>query len=345
MHYRSWIVATLFAALLCAGLQGRVLADDDLQSSQLPIAPIASDQAISEGFSPYPAPDARPVFRPPVPTPIGPSFQWSQTENYLILGTDRRPNWSSWRTDTIMVMGLDRERGRAAVLSIPRDLYVDIPNYGWQRINMADYIGENVLPVEGGGPALVSQVLSNTLGISTDHYVRIEMNGFRSFVDAVGGVTVSLDCPFYEPIYNLDTESWDYFTLPAGDVRLDGDDAYWFVRLRYRESDIGRSKRQRQFLWAMRDQMLNANLIFRFPELWSAFRQMFGTDLSLLQMVEVIRAGLVLEPSSVRAAGISLGDLQNYTTPGGAAVLVIADPGRVRRVVDGIWDAPAMVDA
>ena len=285
-----------------------------------------------------------------VPAPFvwtapGPSFAWSETDNFLVLGTDRVGSGGSWRTDTIMVLGLDRANNRAAVLSIPRDMYIDIPGYGYSRINTADFIGEQTLGVEGGGPALISQILYENLGITTEHWVRVEMTGFRSIVDAVGGVTVHLDCPFYEPIYNLDTDSWDYFTLPAGDVTLDGEAAYWFVRLRLRSSDISRGERQRQFLWALRDKALRTDVVTRLPDLWGAFQQTFTTDLSLLQMLDLARAGFALDAASVRATGISLNDLQSYTTPEGAAVLVIADPARVRWVVDSVWDAPAMVDA
>lgn len=312
-----------------------------------PLSPVSE-----EGYQPPVLPDVVVgqfgVDGAPAPfvwTAPGPSFAWSETDNFLVLGTDRVGSGGSWRTDTIMVVGIDRERNRVAVLSIPRDLYIEIPGYGWSRINTADYIGENVLPVEGGGPALVSQILNNTFGISTDHWVRMEMNGFKSVVDAVGGVTVHLDCPFYEPIYNLDTNSWDYFTLPAGDVWMDGETSYWFVRLRLRESDIGRGKRQRQFLWALRDQAANTNLLLRFPELWSAFQETFSTDLSLFEMADYVQLALAMDAGNVRATGISLADLQSFTTAQGASVLRIADQARVQRVVDSIWDAPAMADA
>jgi LCP family protein required for cell wall assembly len=282
------------------------------------------------------------------PIPIessGPAFAWRETENFLILGTDRRPADSSWRTDTIMVVGLDRKLNRAAVLSIPRDLYLEIPNYGYGRINQVDYIGEKLMNVDGGGPALVSEVLSRTLGISTAHWVRFEMTGFIDVVDAVGGVTMHLDCPFYEPIFNLTTNSWDYFTLPAGDVFMDGETAYWYVRLRLKESDIGRGQRQRQFLWAVRDQVLATNLLPRLPQLFLAFNSTFTTDLSLVEMINLIQFGVKLDSVNVRAGGITLKELQSYTTAQGASVLVINDATRVQAVVDGIWSAPAMVDA
>jgi LCP family protein required for cell wall assembly len=294
--------------------------------------------------TPLPVPAAGvPNIQPSVETPMGPAFNWSSTENYLILGTDRRAGGGGWRTDTVMILGLDRELNRAAVFSIPRDLYVQIPEYGWGRINQVDYLGEQRNGF-GGGPQLMSQVLSSTLGISTGHWVRLQMDGFVDIVDAVGGVTVHLDCPFFEPILNASTNAWDYFVLPAGDVKLDGESAYWFVRLRYRESDIGRGRRQRQFLWALRDQLLNTNLVTRLPELWNAFQNFISSDLSLPQLLELANYGLSLDAANVRAAGLTLNDLQNYTTPEGAAVLRIADPARVRNIVEGIWSAPAMVD-
>lgn len=277
--------------------------------------------------------------------PSGPAFAWSETDNYLILGTDRRSTDSSWRTDTIIIVGLDRKLNRAAVLSVPRDLYLEIPNYGFGRINQVDYIGEKILKVPGGGPGLISTVLSNTLGIATEHWMRVEMTGFQDVVDAVGGVTIYLDCPFYEPIFNLTTNSWEYFTLPAGEVHMSGEEAYWYVRLRLKESDIGRSQRQRQFLWAMRDQILNTNLLPRMPMLFSAFSNTFSTDLSIIEILSLMQFGVGLDSSSVRASGITLRELQSHITEQGASVLVINDPSRVRAVVDGIWSAPAMVDA
>ena len=233
--------------------------------------------------------------------------------------------------------------GRVAVFTVPRDLYVQIPGYGWGRINQVDYMGEQV--EAGNGPKLVSQVLESTLGIATNHWVRVRMDGFINFVNAVGGVTVHLDCPFYEPIFNLDTNAWDYFALPAGDVWMDGDTAYWFVRLRYRESDIGRGQRQRTVLWALRDQVAKTNLLARFAEIFGAFQNMFSTDLNPLQILDLLNWGMGLDAGAVRAGGLTLYDLQSYTTPEGASVLRIGDPGRVRNLVEGVWSAPAMADS
>ncbi|MCX6044122.1 MAG: LCP family protein [Chloroflexi bacterium] len=349
---RSRVSSTLVNLLVLIAL---------LSSQQSAVAAIASSEIKASTFEklaqqPPPLPPIGPHFpkssatltpgqaatATPAP-PAGPPFDWNKTDNYLVLGTDQRPGWTNWRTDTVIVVGLDRSLNRAAVFSIPRDLFVQIPGYGWGRINQVDYLGEQRGGV-GGGPALVSQVLSNTLGISTKHWVRLRMDGFVSIVDAIGGVNVHLDCPFYEPIFNLTTQAWDYFTLPAGDSKLDGETAYWFVRLRYIETDIERGRRQRQFLWGLRNQVLSTNLITRFPALWSAFQQSFTTDLGVLDMLNLVSYGVGLEPQNVRASGLTLADLQNFTTDQGAAVLRIANPQHVRDVVNNVWRAPAMVD-
>ncbi|MCB9148714.1 MAG: LCP family protein [Caldilineaceae bacterium] len=340
------IVASVFPLPLTSGSALAQAADDR------PLPPIKPRLLIA----PQPTPPPVPVQMPAAPTVPAmtelmeridlnaPSPAWQNTENFLILGTDRRGNESVWRTDVIIVVGLDRQNGRAAVLSIPRDLYVEIPNYGMQRINRADYLGEKEMNIEGGGPALISQILKNTLGIETTHWVRVEMQGFEALVDAIGGVTVHLDCPFFEPILNLDTNQWEYFTLPAGDVLMDGRTAHWFTRLRLRESDIGRARRQRQFLWALRNQLVSTNLLARFPELWSALNGLFSTDLSLLQMVDLVRVGITFDATNVHAAGITMQQLQPITTESGAAVLQINNPYLVRAVIDGIWDAQPMSD-
>ena len=274
--------------------------------------------------------------------PVPPIESWSNTENYLILGTDRRPNWEIWRTDVIIVVGLDRAKRRAAIFSIPRDFYVPIPGRGYSRINTADFLGEKRLNVKGGGPALVSAVIRNTLGIPIHHWVRVEMTGFEDLVDAIGGVTIHLNCPFYEPIIDLNTGGWGYFSLPAGDVTLDGEDAHWYARLRLRGSDFGRSRRQRQLLWGLREKMLNANLILRLPDLWSALSGKFETDLGLLDVVQLAQFGLPLSSDRVHAGALTSKELQPFTSSAGASVMRVANLQLVQDTLDAVWDGAPM---
>jgi LCP family protein required for cell wall assembly len=251
-----------------------------------------------------------------------------KTENILVLGQDQRPGWESWRTDSIMVLAIDREAGQVGIVSIPRDLWVDIPGYpqGQQRINAVDYIGEK-LEVPGGGPALAARVISDTLGIPTQHYVRIHLDGLVRLVDALGGVKVTLDCPLYEATPK-DATMTEYvaWSLPAGENWLDGDTARKFVTYRSVTSDFGRSSRQQQMIWALRNRALEVNLLPRLPELLSALSDLYSTDLNLIDIARLAQFGAGLSPSDVHGMQIGMKMLKDHVTEKGEMVLILDDP-------------------
>ncbi len=247
------------------------------------------------------------------------------TENILVLGADQRPGWEAWRTDSIMVVAIDAPAQQVGIISIPRDLYVEVPGYGKERINAVDYIGEKK-KVPGGGPGLVAQVISETLGIPTQHYARIQMDGLARLIDALGGVTVTLDCPLYERTPNDALPAgYEEWVLPAGTVWLNGDDARKFATYRYVTSDFGRIQRQQQLIWAIRNRALQADVLPRIPELWRAFSDMFVTDLSLVDVIRLASFGVKLKPSDVHGLVLGYGVLRDYITEHGEMVLVIGD--------------------
>jgi LCP family protein required for cell wall assembly len=252
----------------------------------------------------------------------------TKTENILILGQDQRPGWESWRTDSIMVLAIDRDAGQVGIISIPRDLWVDIPGYeqGQQRINAVDYIGEKI-EYPGGGPALAARVISDTLGIPTQHHVRIHLNGLVRLVDALGGVKVTLDCPLYEATPK-DASMTEYvpWSLPAGDNWLDGDTARKFVTYRSVTTDFGRSQRQQQMIWALRNRALEVNLLPRLPELLGAMSDLYTTDLSLIDIARLAQFGAGLSPSDVHGFQVGMSMLKETVTESGEWVLVLADP-------------------
>lgn len=259
------------------------------------------------------------------PTPIWPESPLDHTDNILVMGVDYRPGDASWRTDTLMVVAVDAPANRVGVISIPRDLYVDIPGYGMGRINQADFIGESAR-YAGGGQALLRRVISETLGVPTGHYVRIRMEGLARLVDALGGVTVVLDCPLYERTPNEASpngvEDW---SLPAGPVLLDGEAARKFATYRYVTTDFGRAQRQQQLIWAIRDRALQLDIIPRIPELWRAFADMFVSDLGLLDFIRLASFGAGLKSEQVHGAVLGGDVMDYYITSEGAWVLVIAD--------------------
>lgn len=184
----------------------------------------------------------------------------ANVENFLLVGSDTRegadpsdPDFagiggvgdvSGNRSDTIMVLRRDKSGGPAALLSLPRDLWVYIPSRGGEsRINAAYQ----------DGPAALIETVTQSLKIPIHHYVEVDFQGFKSLVDAIGGVSV----PFYYP--GRDTHT-GFYVAEGGFNLLDGVQALAYTRSRYYEnfidgewvqdptSDIGRITRQQDFI-------------------------------------------------------------------------------------------------
>jgi LCP family protein required for cell wall assembly len=271
----------------------------------------------------YYAPATPVVHGAPAPLPSTPST--TEPTTVLLLGTDRRSSASSIdNTDTILLFYLDPEAQRAAMLSIPRDLYVDIPGHNQNRINTAYAYGER----DGtGGLALARQTVSATVGIPVDHAVLIDFTVFVAVVDAIGGIDVDVPHDIYDPTYPDSGIGYDPFYISAGDHHLDGTTALKYARTRATiGGDFDRTARQRQVVMAVRNQVLSLdllpNLIARSPTLWANLQDTFETDLTLSEMID-----LAVAASQVPSDQIEIGSIDNsctlpWTTPGGAQVLL-----------------------
>lgn len=229
-HFLSTVVLTGSVAL--AGVAGTLIAATGV---------ISAVQKV---------PDVSAVLSPPSAT----------VENFLLVGSDSRANSDpsspdyggigseadvqGTRSDTIMVLRRDRQTGSASLLSIPRDLWVEVPGRGRSRINSA----------YNDGPAVLVQTVQGSLDIPVHHYVEVDFNGFKSLVDAVGGVQIC----FSYPTRDLNT---GLNIVEPGCPVLDGVQALAYARSRHYETlredaewhedgtaDLGRTKRQQQFV-------------------------------------------------------------------------------------------------
>jgi LCP family protein required for cell wall assembly len=197
--------------------------------------------------------------------------------NYLILGSDSRkgvPNAakhvSGQRSDTIMVVIVDTRIKRTTVLSIPRDLRVDIPGYGENKINTAIN--------HPHGQNLMVRTVENLTGLSINHYVEVNFLGFQGLVNALGGVPICINRPLVDSLAKLN--------LPhAGCYNLKGAQALGFVRARHIEGDnipdFSRISRQQQFMRALISKALSVNALFKLPSLIKAVQANLVLDKSL----------------------------------------------------------------
>lgn len=354
----GWLTGLLAAALLLSACQGAATPATPVNTPQSVARVSATPEPATATATPEwtptntPVPTELPTETPTItpmpsvtptitPTPAPKTIR--ETDNFLVLGVDRRPGEYAWRTDTIMIVAIDYDAGQIGVVSIPRDLWVQIPGYGMGRINQVDFEGEQQ-KYPGGGPALVAKVIADNfqVPIPPKHWVRLELEALPQLVDALGGVTVTLDCPLHELTPDPkapDSGAYEHFDLPAGEVFLDGANAAKFARYRYASSDFARAQRQQQLIWAIRERALQVDAIPKIPELWRVLSKTFKTDLGVLDAVRLARLGARLNADQVHGMTFSPKAIAPATVGGGAQVVKIMDPTEVQRELEGLFNS------
>ncbi len=254
---------------------------------------------------------------------------WNGTSRFtlLVMGLDRRPNERglAYRTDTMMLISLDPETNSLGILSIPRDLYVEVPGYGsLQRINSAMVLGELQQP--GYGPSLAMQTVQYNLGMRVHDYVALDFNGAIQIIDLLGGLEIDVPYDIIDYEYPDMNYGYDPLILRAGLQWMDGATALKFARTRHGDSDFERARRQQMVLYALRDRILNLNmlpqLIIQSPSLLNALQNSVYTGMSLDQMIQLALYLKDISAENIRTGVIDGSYIQNYVTPEGAAVLV-----------------------
>jgi LCP family protein required for cell wall assembly len=263
------------------------------------------------------------------------------------LGTDRRGSASDTdNTDTLMLLHLDPGARRAVILSIPRDLYVEIPGHGEGRINTAYAKGEQ----DGtGGLALARQAISATVSVPVQHVVLLDFRAFVALVDAIGGVDVDVPSAISDPTYPDSGTGFDPFYLSAGQQHLDGATALKYARTRATPGgDFDRGARQRQLMLAISHRITNLDLlpdlISRSPYLWSSLRNAVETDLTLGQMVDLAVLASRVPADRIVTAGVDQSCTRFWTTPSGADVLIL-DAGATETLITELFAPPSAAAA
>ena len=252
-------------------------------------------------LTPTAVPTATPTATP-TPQPSPEVADLASTTNVLILGSDQRPNQPNWRTDVIILLMMNPDLGEAAIVSFPRDMYIDpIPGHLSNRINVIDYLGEMDAP-GGGGPRLLIGILEDRLDIEIHNYIRFRFEGFENLIDALGGLRIHVDCYLYE-VY---PEEGIFLNLPPGEHLLSGEQALSYVRSRRSGGgDLERARRQQRVVWALRKQLVDQNLLPRAFALYDALRYSVDTDIGKWDTVKFARFGLSLGESDIK--GLVLG--------------------------------------
>jgi LCP family protein required for cell wall assembly len=241
--------------------------------------------------------------------------------NVLILGLDRRPGETGpVRTDTLILATFDPGRPQTALLSIPRDLWVDIPGQGANRINTANYFGDLAQP--GYGPELAMQTIQNNFGLSPHGYVLVDFAGFVALVDALGGIDLDVPQTIVDESYPTPDYGVTTIVVPAGPQHMDGATALIYARTRHADSDFGRSQRQQQILRALAARAARPAAWPRLPAAWTVARAYLTTDLNQVDLATIFLAALLVGPDGLQSYTITEDMTTPFTTPTGAQVLL-----------------------
>jgi LCP family protein required for cell wall assembly len=240
----------------------------------------------------------------------------------LLLGSDQRPYSGGFRTDTIILMSLNPKTGTAALISFPRDLYIYIPGWKYQRINTAH---------AHGGFQLLADTLAYNFGIRPEHYVMVNFWGFVQVIDSLGGIDVKVAKSLTDH-----RDGYGYYTVSAGTVHMDGDTALWYVRSRYTSSDFDRNRRQQEVLQAIFERLLNLDVIARAPEIFDIYAQNVTTDLTISDITPLLPLATRLSDTSrIRHYYVGSGYVTSWVTPGGAQVLL----PKTEAIIGLLWEA------
>ncbi|KOX20920.1 LCP family protein [Nocardiopsis sp. NRRL B-16309] len=242
---------------------------------------------------------------------------------FLVIGSDSREDMDrenrnalsvgstpGQRSDTIMLVRLNHERDRITVVGIPRDLWVDVPGQGDDKINAA---------YAYGGPQLTVRTVESVTGVRIDHYVEVDFSGFVDVVDALDGIEVCLPEPIQDPKAHLD--------MAAGTHQVDGTEALAFARTRATaRGDLDRIDRQQQVLAAMLDRAMSTDTLSD-PSRLTAF---LDTSLSSVTVDEGLDTSTInqlayqmrdVDLGAVTFTQVPIADMEHWTPRGDVALL------------------------
>ena len=247
--------------------------------------------------------------------------------SFIVGGLDRRPEETglAHRTDSMMIVSIDPTTNSIGILSVPRDLMVRVPGYAKpMKINTTLPNGESQRI--GFGPTLLQQTVQYNFGIRVHNYVLMDFQALIDIVDIIGGVEITIDYTIDDPKYPDMNYGFDPLFIPAGTHLLNGYDALRFARTRHGNNDMRRAERQQLVLYAIRDRVLNFDMIPRLiiqaPQIWNTLSDNLYTGLELGEIIQLALFVQDIELDSITTGVMDYNYVEDYTTEDGLFALI-----------------------
>ncbi|WP_308637808.1 LCP family protein [Paenibacillus silvisoli] len=252
--------------------------------------------------------------------------EWEGTErvNILIMGGDNRglKKSETARSDSMMVLSVDPVTKKAHVFSVLRDTYVEIEGHGEGRINTALALG---------GPNLAMKTIGNLLGLDVQYYLYTDFEGFKSLIDAIGGIQNFEVEKNMNYVDNADGNRYDIH-LKKGIQDLDGTTALQYVRFRHDAmSDFTRTERQRKLLNAVADKMKNGWNLLKMKKIVDSIQPYMESNIEVSDMMKLAQLGVKTHIAG--QAQVPPMELIGDKKAGGASVLAVSDESELLQFV------------
>jgi LCP family protein required for cell wall assembly len=313
----------------CGTITGGGLTGPTLNEQGTPVAPPVND------------------LPPPITIPdsdLPPAWDGASRITVLLIGLDYRDylaNAGAPRSDTMILLTIDPLTKTAGMLSIPRDMWVNIPGFGYSRINTAYSSGEgSKLP--GGGPELARKTVEQFIGVPIQYYAQIDFNTFARFIDLIGGIDIDND---QELRLDKVGSGKDKIKLTCCGMRhLTGDVALAYARYRKdKEGDIARSKRQQKVILAIREKVLSPEnfpvLLGKANQFYNEFSAGIKTNMPFDTALQLGVLARDIPVTSIQNAVIdyTMVALDNTTLGGQDAAVMKPLPDKIRELRDKVF--------
>lgn len=196
------------------------------------------------------------------------SFEGAESQfgelNVLLIGNDARKDEDQARSDALMIGHYDQNTNKVKLVSLMRDMYVEIPGYGMHKFNAA---------FSFGGPELVRQTLKYNFDVDVQHYAIVNFEGFAKIADVIAPDGIEVDIPY-------DMSHGIGMMLEKGTQKLNGDQLLAYVRFRHDiNSDFGRVQRQQEALSKLKEEALSVNTLFNLPKMMKVIAPYIDTNI------------------------------------------------------------------
>ncbi|MBN1313025.1 MAG: LCP family protein [Anaerolineae bacterium] len=264
----------------------------------------------------------------------------------LLLGIDQRMTEEGpWRTDTMILLTVDPDNRRGGMLSIPRDLWIEIPDHNvYDRINTAHFRGDAENYPGGGGPALAMKAVQQNFGVQVRHYVRVNFYAFVQAVDHLGCVPITVTETIDDPQYPaMEGPGFEPFYIEAGDHCMDGETLLKYARTRATfGGDFDRAKRQQQVIYAVRNHVLSTNrlttLLTQAPQIYSTLQAGVNTNFSVEQLIELAQLAAEIPAENICSAVVDGNYIEETPTLADGSQVLIPSRDKVRQLAMDIYN-------